>query len=175
MVRRRPVSCAHGVLRGCAPRALRRVGCNDWGLSSLTLFTVYLSAGTDGLGTRVVIDHPPQRGCLAALVWWCGTFRLRPRRGRFDASNCYIIYIEFSRGKVHRLIRKYHFRRRARRGAAWRLGGCVCAVVRVPSNCGRAWCVCTLALVAEENRRRVLQRAAACAGRALRFVTEKSS
>ena len=44
----------------------------------------------------------------------------------------------------------------------------------MPSNWGRAWCVCTLALVAEENRRRVLQRAAACAGRALRFVTKKS-
>ena len=35
--------------------------------------------------------------------------------------------------------------------------------------------MCTLALVAEENRRRVLQRAAACAGRALRFVTKKVS
>ena len=43
----------------------------------------------------------------------------------------------------------------------------------MPSNWGLAWCVCTLALVAEENRRRVLQRAAACAGRALRFVTKK--
>ena len=79
------MSCAHGVVRGCAPRALRRVGCNDWGLSSLTLFTVYLSAGTDGLGTRVVIDHPPHRGCLAALVWWrqhLAWLRRGRRRGR---------------------------------------------------------------------------------------------
>ena len=72
---------------------------------------------------------------------------------------------------MHRLILDTTFA--AVRGAAAgrvRLCGCPRAL--------QLWAcsvrVCTLALVAEENRRRVLQRAAACAGRALRFVTKNS-
>jgi hypothetical protein len=72
VVRRRPVSCAHGVVRGCAPRALRRVGVRLGFKASLTLFNVYLSAGTYGLGTRVVLGPPaaqrlPFGAC--AVVW----------------------------------------------------------------------------------------------------------
>jgi hypothetical protein len=72
VVRRRPVSCAHGVVRGCAPRALRRVGFRLGFKASLTLFNVYLSAGTYGLGTRVVLGPPaaqrlPFGAC--AVVW----------------------------------------------------------------------------------------------------------